>query len=105
MSPRGRLQRCQEPVRRLTNHPKEATNSLKSSRKTLFAIKLVVEPLRFLEQSRGGSRVEMSPLSKTLIFYYLRDSSSFLETQEFNYKLECFYIRQYLVHTEIQNEK
>jgi len=44
-------------VRGMINHPKEATNLLKSSRETLYAIELVIEPLIVLNDQAEVQRI------------------------------------------------
>ena len=64
----------QEPVRGVTNHPTEVTNLLKSSRETLFEIKLVIEPSSLLN--------DQAEIQK--IFAIVKNINILLSTRQIN---------------------
>ena len=70
---------------------------------TLFAIKVVIELLKLLEQSGGGQSISRH-CQKTPIRYYLHDNLSFLETQGFDHELEGI-PRMITAEKNIQNQK
>ena len=65
----------------MKNHPNKTSTLLKSLVRTLLAIGVVIDPIKLLIRSRI-SRTCLRRREKTSIICYLRDSSSFLETQE-----------------------
>ena len=67
-------------------HPMEATNLLKSSRKTLFVIELVIEPSIVPNDQTEVQRI--FAIVKYINILLSTWQLKFLETQRFNYKLK-----------------